>query len=196
MRILKTAILAAAVMASGAAPAAAQDYYAGGQFGISSGGGILSFFGLDLVLDQGVVASGVFGKDSGKTRIEGEIAIRRNDIDKFFLIPADGDMSSQALMGNFYYEFGDGAGVSPYVGAGLGIANVTMDSVFLDVSDSAAGLATQFMLGMIIPLSDTMSLNLDFRTFWASPEFATGGGGTFDQPYKINSMAVGLQASF
>ena len=198
MRILKTAIVTVIVMVSGAAPAAAQNYYAGGLLGASGGGGALSLFGLDLVLESGVVASAFVGKDSGKVRYEAELAHRENDLLTFFLVPVNGDMTSDSLMGNIYYEFGDGEGLGPWIGFGLGATNLTLDSSsgLINVSDTVLTFAGQAMLGIDVPITNALLFVVDWRAFLATGDFETNLGAPFQQAYRVSSLSVGLRYNF
>jgi len=193
MRILTIWLAAGFALLALPAVAAAQGLYAGGQFGFGLGGGEFDNTGFDLELDSGPFVNGFVGKDLGSIRLEGEIAYRRNDMDNLGGVPVVGEMSSTALMANLYYDFGSGAGVTPYVGIGLGAADVKFDS---GVTDSETTFAMQLMLGVAFPISQTLSWTGELRGFAAFPEFHDNLGVPFEQEYGIGSLAIGLRATF
>jgi opacity protein-like surface antigen len=193
MRLLKILCIAGFVLAASGAAAYAEGLYAGGQLGFGAGGGETDNSGFDLELDVGLFVDAFVGKDLGNVRVEGELAYRQNDMDNFGGIPVAGDMTSVAFMANIYYDFGEGNGITPYVGLGLGAAHVTFDSA---ISESDTTLALQFMLGMSFPISENLSMTTDLRFFAAIPEFEDIFGDPFEQDYFMSSLALGLLVSF
>ncbi len=193
MRTLVVLFVAGFVLVAGGTPASAEGLYAGGLLGVGAGGGETDNSGIDLEFDPGLFVNGFVGKDLGSVRVEGEVAYRQNDMNKFGGIPVSGDMTSVAFMANIYYDFGEGTGITPYVGLGLGAANITFDSA---VKDTDTAFAFQLMAGMSFPISQSMSIIADLRIFGAIPEFEDGLGVQFEQVYGVTSVAVGLSVSF
>ena len=127
----------------------AEGYYVSGNLGAS----ILSDsdveqagFVLETTFDAGFTIGAAIGHDYGNIRAEGELAFRTNSIDDLsflgFILPAEGDVSSLSFMGNGYYDFRSAdSAFGPYLGAGLGFANVTVDA----------------SLGGLTPLDDSLS---------------------------------------
>lgn len=193
MRLLTFSLAAGFALGAIASTAAAQGSYAGGQLGFGAGGGEFDNTGFDLELDTGVFVNGFVGKDFGNVRVEGEIAYRQNDMDNLGGIPVIGEMSSTAFMGNAYYDFGSGAGATPYLGIGAGVASVKFES---GINDTQTTLAMQLMVGVSFPVSQTLSITGELRGFGAYPEFSDGLGGTAEQEYVIGTLALGVRASF
>ena len=141
--------------------------------------------------DNGFALSGAVGYDFGNNwRLEGELAYRDNDLDQtdvispgafIDLLPegapqslllgkadADGDVSAITLMCNLYYDFDLGAGWTPYVGAGLGVAFISAESrppAFgrQVVNDDDTVFAYQLGAGIAYEVSPDLTVSLDYR---------------------------------
>lgn len=196
MRVLSIWLITIIAFVAGGTTAFAQGFYVGGQLGAGAGGGDDVSFGADLVLDTGPFVDLFVGKSFGNVRIEGEYAFRQNDMDTWNSIPIPGEMMSHALMGNLYYDFGTASGIRPYVGAGLGFADVTLDSTFYATNDSDTTFALQVMGGVAFPMSGNLMMTLDLRVITASPRFVDGFGFSYEQEYTIGSFAIGLRTTF
>lgn len=118
-------------------------------------------------------------------RVDGEIAYRRNEVDKSTFLATDGTnffnltdenpsghARSVALMANAYYDFINSTGITPYIGGGLGVVNVggtytASVSPFTlradTIHDSDWGFAAQAIGGVSIALSRSLSLVADYR---------------------------------
>ena len=193
MRALTISLGAGLFLMVAASSAFAEGLYVGGQLGIGGGGGEIDNSGFELDLAPGPVIDGFVGTTIGSFRLEGELAYRQNDIDKFAGVPIGGEMTSTALMANAYYDFGDGTGFTPYLGLGLGVVNVTFDG---PVSNDATTVAIQLMAGGAFPLSDRTAMTVDLRTFNATPVFTDAFGASSEQRYHIFSLMVGVRTSF
>lgn len=164
-------------------------------------------------------------------RVDGEITYRRNDVDKSTFLASDGvtffnltdenpsgHVRSYTLMANAYYDFRNSTGITPYIGGGIGAANVggtytSSVSPFTlradTIDDSDWGFAAQAIGGVSIALSHNLSLIADYRylkafdisTFQvqadapAIPDQAAASlGGRGD--YENHTVMVGLRYSF
>lgn len=194
MRFLLANLLAAGfALAAIATTASAQGLYVGAQLGFTAGGGETDNSGIDLEFDTGLFVNGFVGKDFGSVRLEGEVAYRQNDMDNLGGLPVLGEMSSTAFMANVYYDFGAGTGITPYLGIGAGLADITFESA---VNDSDTTFAMQLMFGLSFPVSETVSIITELRGFAAFPEFQDSFGVPFEQEYSIGSLAAGVRATF
>lgn len=202
MKKFKILLVAGFVIMTAATAASAEGLYAGGLFGFSGGGGEINNSGMDLVLAGGFVFSGVVGKEFSNARLEGEIAYRQNDMDSYTLGglsgPANGEMSSLAFMANGYYDFGPKTWpFRPYLGIGIGAANVTLTSPdYNDTDDSDLTFALQIIAGGTIAFSDSLAMTVDLRSFGAVPTFTDSFGNQYEQGYGVASVMVGLRQSF
>jgi len=134
-------------------------------------------------------------------RLEGEFAYRSNDFEAF-----DGEATALALMANLYYDFNRDGRWQPYVGVGVGGAQVEVDGavgpISFDSDDTV--FAYQGLAGVAVGLSDRLSLDVGYRYFVA-PD--VGVSGTFDTgdglvpleteaDYKHQAVTVGLRWQF
>jgi opacity protein-like surface antigen len=129
-------------------------------------------------------------------RIEAELGYRKNDFDEVKVdglgkADIDGDISSLSGMGNAYYDFSTEGSFSPYIGAGLGFANIEADLDGIDSEDDTV-FAYQFILGGSFASSETLSVDLQYRYFATDdPEFDG-----VDAEYSTHNFMIGLRQSF
>lgn len=129
-------------------------------------------------------------------RGEVELSYRENDIDRLGTAGGGGEVNSLAYMVNGYYDFRPNARVQPYVGAGVGIAEVEAENIAfggarLDDDDSV--FAYQFIGGVGYQLTDTVDLFGELRYLATDdPEF--NGGQELDHE-SANALA-GLRYRF
>jgi len=178
-RLIVVAVLAL-VFITTSAHAADKGMYVAGNLGIS----LLSdadveqsgFPTVEASFDLGFNIGGAIGYDYGNIRAEGEITYRRNDIDEIsvlgFIFPAGGDVSSLGFMVNGYYDFHSAnSPVAPYLGVGIGLANVMVDASIGGIpllDDDAWVFAYQFMAGIGYEISPTTALTVGYRYFQTS----------------------------
>lgn len=146
----------------------------------------------DIEADDGWGAALAFGVGSrGGLRLEAEAAYRRNDADVAGGL-GSADIHSIALMGNVYFEPQLTFPVNPYIGAGIGGANVAFDADDLDVDDDDWVLAYQAMAGAVLKLGARGGIFAGYRYFATDdPAFA----GT-DVEYRTHNLEVGLRFGF
>jgi opacity protein-like surface antigen len=129
-------------------------------------------------------------------RVEAELGYRKNDFDevKFDGIgkaDIDGDISALSGMGNAYYDFSTKGSFSPFIGAGLGFANIEVDLDGASSEDDTV-FAYQFILGGSFASSETLSVDLQYRYFATDdPEFDG-----VDAEYSTHNFMIGLRQSF
>ena len=191
---LKTTLLTAAATLAIAPAAHAGD----GLYGAIGAG--LSYFGYENdVSNDGVSnpAAPIFDSDSdydngigiyvalGKKhssgwRTELEYSYRSADIDQIDPQPGfggftagtiTGDTKIHALMANALYDFGSGGGLTPYLGAGIGVARVnhtiTGANGPLTIAYGARdyAFAYQGIAGVAVGLAEQLTLDLSYRYF-------------------------------
>jgi len=173
-----TRFLVAAALAVVAQVASAQgdSWYFAGNVGASfpndvdsSGPGL----SVTTELDTGFLVSGALGRSFGNLRADGEVFYNINDVSTLsalgLSIGASGDVSTLGLMVNGYYDFATGTKWKPYLGAGIGAANVSINDL------SAAGVpvaddddtvfAYQFKAGVGYEFSPQVDGMLGYRFF-------------------------------
>jgi len=156
-----SALIAAGLVAFSFSPAAAQtgptgngfyaSAYLGGQYILESD--LSNIVGLDdIEWDPGFRLGGAVGYRIGRFRVEGELGYRASDgelnLDDgfFFINGADDDVEISILQGsvNAYYDVIDlllgPIPFTPYIGAGLGVANAEIESDSFDVDETGGVL--------------------------------------------------------
>ena len=172
-------------------------------------------FNAEVTFDPGVRVSGALGYDFGKFRAEGEISYRLNDTDEGTIGgipgsgPVNGDVAALSVMANGYYDIEMGNSLTPYIGVGIGFANLWADITAPNVStlqlidDSAIVFAYQFIAGLSFNLTNSpASITFDYRYFGTSdPNFDTGpafiaGLPDFESEYSNHSFNIGVMYRF
>lgn len=121
--------------------------------------------------DTGFIISGAVGKQFQSLRGEGELLYLTNDFDSISIAglgsaPLDGDVSTFAGMVNVYYDFDTGTMWRPFVGAGLGYANVSVDASIIGIplaDDDDSVFAYQFKAGVAYQYNPTTDFLINYR---------------------------------
>lgn len=162
----------------------------------------------EVQFDPGYAVSGSIGYRPlahrgapGGPRIELEYAYRTTDFDSFDTAAGsqsmDGDLQSNSIMMNLFYDIHTGGAFTPYIGAGAGLAFLEFQSPRLNTDSSTEEFAYQGMLGVFyspVSLPDT-EWGIGYRYFATSdPEFTTTTGNDFD--HSLDSHNVEFNARF
>ncbi|OOZ42319.1 hypothetical protein BOW53_00300 [Solemya pervernicosa gill symbiont] len=184
-KLISTAVVAASMFV-GAAQASENGYLAiGGGINVPTDAEV-STLG-DQEMDNGYLFSVAIGQEvEDGFRIEGEYAYRAADVDE---AGPGVDVSVQAGMLNGIFDMDTGSEVTPYIGAGIGAANMNWDG---SVDDNETVFAYQVMLGLNVEMSPESSLRFGYRYF--DPAEAS------INPYEIDSafhdFEIGLRFNF
>jgi opacity protein-like surface antigen len=133
-----------------------------------------------LVFDTGWALGVAFGYQwSNGISLEGETTYRENGLKRQEMmgmtVDIDGDINSFAGMLNAKYELETGGPLTPFIGAGIGAALITVDAN-PDTPDAFKQFAYQAMAGINYELSSQLTLGLEFIYFGAgSPTFHQDG---------------------
>lgn len=205
MRIASLIILGAFVLLGSNSGALAQSIYYGFHGGLNSAhdadatDGVVT---LESEYDLGYAAGGFVGYDLGDgLRVEGEITYRANDFDALGGVSLGGDVSSLALMLNGFYDFDAGSPFVPYVGGGIGVANVSANEITLggvtQVDDDATVFAYQLGAGIGYEVSPTLTMTADYRYFATDDvELTDAFGFPFDTEYSSSTFLIGARMTF
>lgn len=119
----------------------------------------------EISLDDGTVFGGGIGTVWHDFRFELEIGTRSNDVEN--LVGLIWDFSATSFMINGYYDINIGLPVKPFLGVGVGIAQVKSfaNDGINSAKDSDTVPAYQFMGGAVIDLSKSLSLFGTYRYF-------------------------------
>ncbi len=160
----------------------------------------------DTEFDTGYNVGAAVGYDFGMGRLEGEIAYRQNDFDKVDVLGidlgADGDTSALSFMVNAYWDIETGSPVTPYLGGGIGMANVSINDFQVDffgdvADDDDTVFAYQLAAGVGFEVAPSLVLDLGYRYFATEdPEFEDDFGDKFDSEYATHNASVGLRMNF
>lgn len=148
--------------------------------------------------------SGVLGYALGNgLRFETEVGYRPNDVDNITGVAGgSGDVDVLNWMFNALYDLDYwNLPVKPYVGGGIGIANVDFDGVTpvagSTINDSDIGFAFQGIAGVSLDLTENLAATLDYRHLRVpNVSFRTNGGTSVDSDYATNQIMIGLRYTF
>jgi len=205
MKKFTISLLAMALVVGGSvAPALAGPYFSvnAGAVWVNDSDLDIDFLGDigELSYDAGYGVNAAFGNAYGNgVRSELELAYRTNDIDEISISglgsgSIDGEVSSWGLMVNVYYDFDTGSAIKPFVGAGIGFANVDLE--LEGESDDDNVFAYQAMAGVGFAVSKAVTLDLQYR-FYATddPSYKFEGMGV-DSEYMTHNVMAGLRFNF
>ena len=155
---------------------------------------------LSTEYSTGFLITGAVGRFFDRFRGELELNYMQSDLDKITVsgfgvagsVSADGDVSATSLMVNGYYEFDTGTAWSPYLGGGIGGANVSVNDVGANgvtlLDDSATVLAYQAKAGIAYRFNENIDGTFGYRYF-ATDDLdmsAFGTSFTLDGPESHN----------
>ena len=120
--------------------------------------------------------------------------------------PVDGAFSMLAFMGNVDYDFDTGSRWAPYVGGGLGVAIISLDTEtdtgtsLADDSDTVLAYQVGAGIGYEFPLEEgrSITVSLDWRYFGTQTPTFTGDvtGAEFDVEINGHDIGIGLIYGF
>ena len=193
--------------ASGSAPyrpfgdIVAGDWFS--RFYIAAGGGLHLQSDLDgstagasysIEFDPGFTMHGALGTYLGRDfRIEGELAYRMAEYDQGTAGGATsmptGDLKMATGMANVYYDVHLGSSFVPYVGGGLGIAQIESTAATIGGVTAAAKDATEFayqaIIGVTYEYDRSWSLGLDARYIGTADEDVSATAITLNVRYSL-----------
>lgn len=185
--------LAMMVVLGGLVSSALATPYVSGNFGmVSLNDSTLSAGGAsaELEFDTGFGFMAAIGNNFEGLRGEVELSYRTNDMDKVsgaITGPANGDFSSLAVMGNLLVDLPLSESVRPFLGAGIGLANVDFDG---DEDDTV--FAYQAIVGLGFPLTHVTTLDLQYRYFATEDPNFNG----IEAEYQAHNFFAGLRFDF
>ncbi|MDX2479474.1 MAG: outer membrane beta-barrel protein [Desulfuromusa sp.] len=197
-KIFAIFLVFALVFGLGVSIAGAEIYYSGNAGIVSaqnsdiddgSDAGKLSF-------DDGFAATGALGQTIGSAgRVEVELGYRNNNIDKIKIdglgVAVSGDVTTLSLMGNTYYDFATGSNLTPFIGAGIGVANIKADMDLIGNEDDTV-FAYQIAAGGSLAINKNLSVDLQYRYFGtADPDFDG-----LEAEYNTHNLMIGLRLTF
>jgi opacity protein-like surface antigen len=155
--------------------------------------------------DTGLGAGLVGGYSYDIFRLEGELFYKSNDVDKIsslgVSLSGDGDVTAMGVMINAYYDFKTGTPFTPYIGAGIGFAQVSANDVgafgVVLVDDDDTVFAYQAIAGVGYSISNALTLDLMYKYFATTdPEFNDVVGDPIESEYSSHNVMVGLRFNY
>ncbi len=188
---MKKALLAAAALV--ALPVMAQAQTAAPGFYIGAEGGLnwllnTTILGTGVSPQTGFAAGGVIGYDFVGPRVELEGVYRNNQHNVGFPGRAISNQVGQlGILANLLYDFSPASTITPYIGAGAGVAFVDGDS-----SLGSTQFAYQGIIGLGWNVDTNFRVNLDGRYYGTSNPSVAGS------TWSNNNFSVmlGLQIKF
>lgn len=163
---------------------------------------------------EGYVFGGVLGYDFGSVRLEGEVAHRHNKLKAFNIINSGGNgltvgnvASDSGVakvtsgMVNVMLDVGSGWIVTPYIGAGVGVADAKFDNFSYGGATFADGSKTVFayqaIAGLSYAISKAVDLTLDYRYFATDDAHIRDGlSQRVSVEYTSHTAMIGLRYKF
>lgn len=107
----------------------------------------------------------------------------------------DTDIRAWSAMGNLLYDFNLGSVIRPYVGVGVGTANVDVEIASVG-SDAEWAFAYQAILGVGYPITDRFEAFIDYR-YMATAGLDLGSGGPLmnEDEYRRHTVLAGVRLS-
>jgi outer membrane protein OmpA-like peptidoglycan-associated protein len=165
-------------------------------------------------VSEGYAAGGFIGYEGiliPNLRLEGEVVYRGQNLNSVSgggggTVTTTGSINSLGLMANLLYDFKNVSRWTPYIGGGIGAADVKLDGVGiptlspLTFSNSTWEFAYQAIGGVKYNWSPNWSVGLDYRYFATlNPTFSTTIGGvpvSAKTKYNTHNVMLGIAYHF
>jgi opacity protein-like surface antigen len=142
-------------------------------------------------MDSGFGFLAAVGNKFDGLRGEAEIAYRTNDLNKTSTGPATGEITSLSFLGNLLIDFPLSENLQPFLGAGMGLAQVDSGSDDLNNANDTV-FAYQLIAGIGFPLTYVTTIDLQYRYFaTANPDFSG-----IEAEYETHNFFAGLRFDF
>lgn len=163
---------------------------------------------LKFEFENGIALSAAIGGNIEKNiRAEAEISYQKIDLDKASMagfgssvsFPVNGDVTCIALLFNGYFDFINSSSLTPFVSAGIGIANVDLsDNITIPGSsyywkgDDDLVFAYQLGVGVGFSMNKQTMIDLKYRYFATSdPDFKIASA-----EFSSHNLYVGVRLLF
>lgn len=144
--------------------------------------------------DPAFVVNGAIGVEiAPNIRVEGEIGLHLNTADQGGT-SVDWTFRTLSFMGNAYFDMPLQSPMKPYIGIGVGFADVNLEveSGGFSSDDSDLVLAAQLMAGLSFEINPKTTLNFGYRYFTTTDPTFTG----FSTEYSSHDFLVGARFWF
>ena len=178
---------AVALMGTSAMAQETGGWYVQGDLGGSTGGQMDADAPIDLDSGWVVGGSGGYAFNNG-VRVGGELLYMKNDLDSV----SEGDSEMLGAFANVAYEFNKKGRLRPFVGVGVGVAQVNYDDGVVD--DDDMGFAYQAKDGDSYDINERMTAEMAYRYVAVTDlEFGAGSASPVSGDYDNQAVTVGLR---
>lgn len=202
---LKSTLALTALLAGGAvaAPAAAdtRGTYVRGDIGVTVEGELEVIEEADID-DEEMAAIGIGRGFENGFRLEGEFAYRDNQFEEDVALGAVAEAKAISLMANLFYDFNRHGSLQPYIGLGVGAAQIESEGsgVLFGWDDEYTGVAYQGLVGVNWQFHQNWSADLGYRYF-VVPDAEFDGvvditPTAFEGDYTHEAVTLGLRYTF
>ena len=139
-------------------------------------------------------------------RPEIEVGFRQNDVDKLKVggrdLSGSGTERTLDFMGNLIYDFDLGGPIIPYIGVGIGGAQVDVDSLGAggtSFNDRQLAFAYQGIVGVSYKISEALEAFADYRYFSTAGldlKDSIPTPASVDDEYRSHTIIIGLRWTF
>jgi opacity protein-like surface antigen len=168
-------------------------------------------FNDQVTFDPGVYVGGTGGYDFGFLRLEGELSYRNAKLDTVTdsggnrYRNVDGDLGAFATMFNIFFDMHNASRVTPYLGGGIGFANLHLSNTtafnnagkltLYDRSNDTV-FASQVGAGMDIAINSRYSLDIGYRYFITDKAKLEGDFTSSNLRFESHNAMVGFKFKF
>ena len=151
-----------------------------------------------MTFESGFIGTVAVGYDfASPLRVEAEYGWQKNDLDQLFYNNRfgsfrEGDLKTQSLIVNGYYDVDTGSGWSPFAGVGLGWAKIDLNTPALPLGDNDDVFALQLIAGVSYALNDNLSFDAQTRFFVTQDATIQGA----DFSFTSNDFMMGVRYNF
>ncbi len=131
-------------------------------------------------------------------RLEAEITHHKTDIDSVTIngagVAGNGELYSTAYMANLFYDFPTNSAWSPYIGGGIGFAQIHLDNAAGNTDETAVEFAYQALAGF--GYSPASLPNTQWSIGYRYLATTDADFGNMDMEYSTHSVEAGAKFRF
>lgn len=186
----------------------AEGFYVGGNIGFAKADdseltdSTVPGITVDTEFDSGLSFGAALGYDFNNFRVEGEISYQQNDIDNIgaegVYFDATGDTTVLSFLINGYYDFINSSAFTPFVSAGLGVAQVEFNNFnisrfgFSGSNDEDTVFAYQIGMGVGYAVTEKVTIDIWYRYFGTEDSEYD----TIEAEFASHNFIFGIRVNF
>lgn len=146
----------------------------------------------DVLFASGSNRFVVLGYSFPNGRLEMEAGYRLNDVDSVGTTAVDGiNYVVRSLMFNGYYDLERESFYTPFIGAGIGGAHITLDDAGVKAVDDV--LAYQVTAGVAVHVTRSIALDFQYRFFYTTEAELKTGVHKYSGFLRAHNFSVGVR---